>query len=235
MDGEYGLGYNKISDEAILDTPSSGILEAGALNDHIRWMANSKAKVTIRVGKQAYQAQIGEMRSERISLKWELPIFPPKLKLGQTIQVTYSGLGKLYLFNAPIRMVDDDGILLETPQGVEWTERRQSLRRSLETKDQVQFRISSWPEEPMFLVHDLAMQGLSLLNILNPIPHPGEHLVGELLIPTYAAIPMVLEVAHINLHQKQVRLGVHIHEMTPADHQILWAYISVPDATARSL
>lgn len=216
-----------------MDTPSSGILETQALNDHLRWLADSKSRVMIRTGRQVYQGQIEGVRHERISVIWELPIFPPKLKLAQVIQVTYSGLGRLYLFNASVRTIDDNGILLELPKGIEWTERRQSLRRNLVEKDQVQFRVSSWPEEPMFRVHDLAMQGLSLLNMRSPIPNLGECLVGELLIPKYPVLSMVLEVAHIGLHQKQVRLGTHIHDIAPSDHQSLWAYISAPDGTTR--
>jgi hypothetical protein len=173
-----------------------------------------------------YGGRLGRPQEDKLTVLLDVGLVLPTFSSGQSIYVTYNGADRIYLFHTSVLFVQGKEVVLEIPQIVEWSERRISPRRHFSFSDGVKFRCTGIVNKPVYQINDISAQGLSLLNVQDPIPDVGELLAGELLISGVAPIPVVLKIAHLRLHQGQLRLGARISKMAPKDHQELWSYIS---------
>lgn len=203
-----------------------GVLPRTEIHKHLLQVAENIVQVTLRVGAEMYGGRLGRPQGDKLTIQLDASSVLSKLTYGQSVHVTYNGPDRIYLFHTSVLSVQDGDVVLVIPQVVEWSERRIAPRRNFTISDGVKFRCTAIPNKPIYQVNDISAQGLSLLNVQDPIPEVGALLAGELLIGGLAPISVVLSIAHLKLHQGQLRLGARISKMAPKDHQELWSYIS---------
>lgn len=208
-----------------METQHHGVLPRTEIHKHLLQVAETIVQVTLRVGAEMYGGRLDRPQEDKITVLLDVGGLPTFIS-GQSIYVTYNGSDRIYLFHTSVIAVQGRDIILAIPQIVEWSERRIYPRRGFSFNDGVKFRCTGMVNKPVYQVNDISAQGLSLLNVQDPIPEVGELLAGELLMAAMAPIPMVLKIAHLKLHQGQLRLGAQISKMAPKDHQELWNYIS---------